>query len=73
MPQKSYRKLWYLLIDLKMKKSELAAKANVSSSVLAKMKKRESVSTRSLEKIAAALGVRVDDICETVYENPDQL
>ena len=72
-PQKSYRKLWHLLIDLKMKKTELASKANVSSSVLAKMKKRESVSIRSLEKIAAALGVGVGDICETVYENPDQL
>jgi len=72
-PKKSYRKLWHLLIDRKMKKSELAAKAGICSAVLHRMKMREGVSQRSLEKIAEALGVGVNDIMEIVYENPDQL
>ena len=72
-PQKSYKKLWYLLIDRKMKKSDLAAKAGVCPAVLQRMKQRQSVSRKSLEKIAGALGVGIDDIVETIYENPDKI
>lgn len=56
-----------------MKKADLAAKAGVCPAVLQRMKQRRSVSRKSLEKIAGALGVGIDDIVETIYENPDQI
>ena len=38
-----YDKLWKLLIDKKMKKTDLIREAKISSNVLAKMGKEESV------------------------------
>ena len=39
----SYDKLWKLLIDKKMKKTDLISKANISSNVLARMGREEPV------------------------------
>ena len=39
----SYNPLWKKLIDLKMSKAELAEKAGISRSTLAKMRKDEAV------------------------------
>ena len=46
-----YDKLWKLLIDKKMKKTDLIREAKISSNVLAKMGKEESVSLESIVKI----------------------
>ena len=46
-----YDKLWKLLIDKKMKKTDLIREAKISSNVLAKMGKEESVSLESIGKI----------------------
>lgn len=59
-----YDKLWKLLIDKKMKKTDLIREAKISSNVLAKMGKEESVSLASIGKICAMLGCNVDDILE---------
>ena len=59
-----YDKLWKLLIDKKMKKTDLIREAKISSNVLAKMGKEESVSLESIGKICAMLGCNVDDILE---------
>ena len=63
----SYKKLFKMLIDRKMKSKDLAAKAGVSPATLAKMKKDgATVSSDVLVKICTALGCTVDDILEII-------
>ncbi|EFM25909.1 hypothetical protein HMPREF9225_0453 [Peptoniphilus duerdenii ATCC BAA-1640] len=62
----SYNKLWKLLIDKNMSKSELRELAGISSSTLNKLSKRENVNTSSLLKICEAINVKLEDIVETV-------
>ncbi len=57
-----YKKLWKLLIDKEMKKTDLITVAGISSNVLAKLNKGEFVSMESLQKICKALGCDVGDI-----------
>ncbi len=58
-----YRKLWKLLIDKKMKKTELISAAGISTNVLAKLNKGEFISMESIQKICKALHCDVGDIC----------
>lgn len=58
----SYKKLWKLLIDLKMNKTQLREISGVSPNVIAKLGKNELVAMESLLKIAAALNVDVSEI-----------
>ncbi|WP_307771064.1 helix-turn-helix transcriptional regulator [uncultured Treponema sp.] len=60
--QANYKKLWKLLIDKDMKKTDLLKVANISSNILAKMNKGENVSMDSLQKICKALECDVGDI-----------
>ncbi len=60
----SYNKLWKLLIDLNIKKNELAKKAKISSSTLAKLANGDNVNTNILEKICNALQCDISDIVE---------
>lgn len=62
----SYNRLWKLLIDKKMKKSELRKRAGISSSSLAKLSKDENVTTEVLAKICKELQCNVADIMEYV-------
>ena len=64
----SYKKLWKILIDLKMKKTDLLLKANISTNVLAKLGKDEAVSLESLEKICQALNCNIGDIIDFLPE-----
>ena len=59
--QANYKKLWKLLIDKDMKKTDLLTVANISSNILAKMNKGENVSMDSLQKICKALECDVGD------------
>ena len=65
-----YDKLWKLLIDKKMKKTDLIREAKISSNVLAKMGKEESVSLESIGKICSLFGCSVVDILE--FESSEQ-
>lgn len=58
----NYKKLWKLLIDKDMKKTDLLSVANISANILAKMNKGENVSMDSLQKICKALECDVGDI-----------
>lgn len=62
----SYNKLWKLLIDKQMKKSDLRKKAGISSSSLAKLTKNENVTTEVLSKICKELRCDVGDIMEFI-------
>ena len=59
-----YNRLWKLLIDRKMSRTEMRKQAGISTNILAKMGKDEPVSMDSLAKICIALGCTLDDIVE---------
>ncbi len=63
----SYNRLWKLLIDKRMTKTEMRKKAGISTNILAKMGKDEPVSMESLGKICIALDCTLDDIVE-IYD-----
>ena len=60
----NYKKLWKLLIDKDMKKTDLLTLAGINSNILAKMGKGEGVSLESLQKICKALDCEIGDIVE---------
>ena len=51
----SYDKLWKLLIDKKMNKTQMRLATGISSSTLAKLSKEEPVTLEVLEKICNEL------------------
>ena len=65
----NYSRLWKLLIDKKLNKTELREKAGISTGTLAKLGKNEYVSTEVLEKICNALDCGVGDVIEFSSED----
>lgn len=68
----SYNKLFKLLIDKKIKKTELAAKANISNGTLAKLSKDEFVSMEVLAKICKVLECNIGDIVDVIEKEGDE-
>lgn len=60
----SYNKLWKLLIDKGIKKTELKVLAGVSTNVIAKLGKNKTVSMDTLAKICTALNCDISDVVE---------
>lgn len=60
----SYNRLWKLLIDKNMTKTDLRLKADIATSTLAKLSKNEQVSMDVLVKICTSLDCGLDDIIE---------
>ena len=60
----SYNKLWKLLIDKNMNKSDLRNITNLSQSTIAKLVKGENVNTEVLIRICEALSCDIVDIVE---------
>ena len=65
----SYNRLWKLLIDKDMTKTELIKKAGISTNAMAHMGKNEDVRVEVLAKICAALNCTMDNIIEVIFEN----
>ena len=64
----SYNKLWKMLIDKNMKKSDLKEKAGISSASLAKLGKGDNITTDVLLRSCEAIDCRIEDILETVRD-----
>lgn len=64
----SYKPLWHLLVEKKMKKLELRDLVGMSNSTLARLGKDEPVTLEVLEKISVALNCRIEDIVEFVKD-----
>ncbi len=64
----SYNKLWKLLIDRDMTRTDLRKAAGLSSSSLAKLGKGANVTTDVLLRICETLGVQLHDIVDSVEE-----
>ena len=58
----SYDPLWKKLIDVKMNKTELAEKACIARSTIAKMGKNEIVSLDVIVKICNTLDCGIEDV-----------
>ena len=64
----TYTKLWKLLLDKKMKRTDLKEVAGISSSTLAKLGKDEYVSLESLDRICMALNCDITEIFSSATE-----
>lgn len=62
----SYNRLWKLLIDKKINKTQLCQQAKISTNAMAKLGKDEDVRVEVLVKICTALNCRIEDIMEIV-------
>lgn len=60
----SYVKLWKLLIDKNMSKTELANLTGLSKSTIAKLTNGRNVNTDVLNRICKALNCKIDEIVE---------
>ena len=64
----SYNKLWKMLIDKKMNRTELKKISGISSNVIAKMGRNEFVSMESLAKICATLQCNIGDVVDILID-----
>jgi DNA (cytosine-5)-methyltransferase 1 len=64
----NYNKLWKLLIDKGMTKTELRKIAEMSSSTMAKMSKNETVSMDVMLRICKVLDCNIGDIMDATEE-----
>ena len=62
----SYNRLWKLLIDKKMTKTELRLAADISTTTLAKLGKDETVSMDVMLRICKVLNCGIEDVVEIV-------
>lgn len=68
----SYIKLWKLLLDKRMKKSELRDLVKMSPNTLAKLGKDEMISMDVIVRICQVLKCDIGDIMEVIPEEDDE-
>ena len=61
---RSYNKLWKLMIDKKINKTQLCKAAGITTNAMAKLGRDESVPLETLEKICGALDCNIEDVVE---------
>lgn len=67
----SYNGLWKLLIDKRLKKTDLVTLAGLNSKTLARLGKEETVSMEALGRLCTALDCRIEDIVEFVPDKSE--
>ena len=67
----SYNKLWKLLIDRGLKRTDLKDICGISSASIAKLGKNENLTTTVLTKICTGLQCDVSDIMEIVDDEKE--
>lgn len=65
----SYKKLWVMLVERDMKKTEFAKRAGISSASMAKLGKGANITTDVLVKICEELKCDISDIVEIVPDD----
>ena len=66
-----YNNLFKLLIDKKMKKTDLAKAAGLTPATLARLSKDEVVSMETIIKICECLDCRIEDVMELYNDNDE--
>ena len=67
----SYKKLWILLIEKDMKKTDLRIQSGISTGALAKLGRNENVNTEVLAKICKTLNCDISDIMEMIPDDKE--
>ena len=67
----SYNRLWKLMIDKRISKTELTHMAGISTNAMAKLGRDEDVRMAVLEKICAALNCTIEEIVEIQNDDND--
>ncbi|MDY4887230.1 MAG: helix-turn-helix transcriptional regulator [Eubacteriales bacterium] len=67
----SYNKLWNLLNDNKMKKSDLARAAQLSEYMLARLSHNEPVGLDTMQKICKVFHCNIGDVMDMIEEEKD--
>jgi DNA-binding Xre family transcriptional regulator len=62
----TYKKLFKLLIDRRIRKGELQKTAGITASIMARLAKDETVKSNTINRICAALDCQPGDIMEYV-------
>lgn len=65
----SYNKLWKMMIDKSMNKTELTHLAGITTNAMAKLGRNEDVRMNVLEKLCTTLDCKLDDIVEFVPDS----
>lgn len=60
----SYNKLWKILIDNNLNKTQLITQCGITSASLARLSKNQGVSLKVLERICASLKCDIGDVME---------
>lgn len=64
----SYKKLWKLMIDKDISKTELRSLSGIAASTFSKMNKNEYVSLEVLTRLCIALDCELSDIVDIVKD-----
>ena len=64
----NYNKLWKLLIDNNMNKTDLRVKADIGTATLAKLGKNQPVSMDVMLRICAVFSCNIADVMDVVLE-----
>ncbi len=62
----SYNKLWKLLVDKHMNKTDLRVKADIGTATLAKLGKNQPVSMDVMMKICGVLNCNIADVMDII-------
>ena len=68
-----YNKLWKLMIDRSINKTQLKEVAHISTNAIAKLGKNEQISMDTLTKICAALHCDIGDVVEYISDEKEDL
>ena len=63
-----YTKLWETLKERKISQYELVTKYGISKGLLDRMRKNDTITTFSLDKLCTILNCRIQDIAEYIQE-----
>ena len=67
----SYNRLWKLMIDKRISKTELTHMAGISTNAMAKLGRDEDVRMAVIEKICSALNCKIEEIVEIQNDDND--
>ncbi|RHS67227.1 XRE family transcriptional regulator [Clostridium sp. AM45-5] len=67
----SYKRLFKLMIDKKMRKKDLCELAGISTSTMSKMGRDEIVSLEVIGRICQKLNCNIEDVLEILPDSPD--
>lgn len=68
-----YDRLWHILIDRHMSKTELIRAAGITTNAMAHLGKNEAVRVDVLAKICVALSCNIEDIVEVISDEEEQV